>query len=601
MPPANSPSETPLITATAGTSSLLSQLHELDSPVPDFAATLTTQAERENLNFLRTRSRYLTNSASRDTGRTRPAADDVASISYAEGRSLRRSLLIRQRFGQREQESRLYRDQAYGDRIPTYRPGQQQSVYDWAPASSDDEDEDEANQFLPPHLDHDSVSELAGQHSVYAHGSESSIGRAGTPPPPFTYAPRIPTSRLPEPGSHHSQSSEPLLRNLAFMQSIRRHPRLSQRSRNQIQSFLSERERSVHEGTRSNLRPSSMQAQTSELRARVDAYRQRYLENPSGNPPAPSRWLEEAIKYLERLRFSSSYEDSLSSAAEGGLVRDEFLSVDREDFILDTACIDAPPESSWLKIGGVFEGSQYAAHDSYALFHRLSTDFSASSSPLTTTGGPSRTDQHILWAAIHSPRHAAKEDRWPVKVTIHAIDYNTMQLSGTMEAFDVPDGQSETGKSSITTYLEGEIIDFRTHSLETKNFPCTAEVDGTYWRKLGPFAGLDDSELVKTLVSKKWLTEQLSKNWILMRWKGKLWDQTYIVLSPHLIKSSKTEKCFITPSSHRSGLTISGFYYLSLRRSDGYIEGFYYDPTSSPYQQLTLSPSKRVFPTYDFR
>ncbi|KAH0551193.1 hypothetical protein GP486_007480, partial [Trichoglossum hirsutum] len=557
-------------------SSLLPQLHELDSPVPDFAATLTTQAEDDNLNFLRTRSRYPTNA-----GRTRSANDDIAEISYAEGRGLRRSLLMRQRFGQREQESRFYRDQAYGDRIPTYRPGQQQSVYDWAPASSDDEDDEETGQFLPPHLDHDGVDELAGPHSVYASGSEYSAGRAGTPPPPFTHIPRTRTSsasRIPELSSHLSQPSEPLLRNFAFMQSIRRHPRLSQRSRNQLQSYISERERSVHEGGRSTLRPSNMQMQTSELRARVDAYRQRYLENPSGSSPAPSKWLEEAIKYLERLRFSSSYEDSLSSAAEGGLVRDEFLSVDHEDFVLDTASIDAPPESSWLKVGGVFEGSQYAAHDGHALLHRLSGDLSPGS--LAAAGGLSQTDPRVLWASVHDSRNAVKEDRWPVKVTIHSIDYSTMQLSGTMEAFNVPDWQSETGKSSIITYLEGEIIDFRTHSLETKNFPCTAEVDGTYWRKLGPFAGLDDSELVKTLISKKWLTEQLSKNWILMRWK---------------------EKCFITPSSHRSGLTISGFYYLSLRRSDGFIEGFYYDPTSSPYQQLTLKPGKRMFPTYDFR
>jgi hypothetical protein len=437
---------------------------------------------------------------------------------------LRRSLLIRQRFGQREQESRFYRDQAYGDRIPTYRPGQQQSVYDWAPASSDDEDDEETGQFLPPHLDHDSIDELAGQHSVYVNGSEYPAGRTGTPPPPFTHIPRTrisSASRIPELSSHHSQPSEPLLRNFAFMQSIRRHPRLSQRSRTQLQSYISERERSVHEGGRSTLRPINMQMQTSELRARVDAYRQRYLENPSGSSPAPSRWLEEAIKYLERLRFSSSYEDSLSSAAEGGLVRDEFLSVDHEDFILDTASIDAPPESSWLKIGGVFEGSQYACYDSHAHLqhlHRLSGDFSPVS--LAAAGGLSQTDPRILWASLHDPRSAVKEDRWPVKVTIHSIDYSTMQLSGTMEASDVPDEQSETKKSSIITYLEGEIIDFRTHSLETKNFPCTAEVDGTYWRKLGPFADLDDSELVKTLVSKRWLTEQLSKNWILMRWKG---------------------------------------------------------------------------------
>jgi hypothetical protein len=40
------------------------------------------------------------------------------------------------------------------------------------------------------------------------------------------------------------------------------------------------------------------------------------------------------------------------------------------------------------------------------------------------------------------------------------------------------------------------------------------------------------------------------------------------------------------------GLTISGFYYVCLRRSDGRLEGLYYDPQSSPYQCLKLE-SKR--------
>lgn len=63
------------------------------------------------------------------------------------------------------------------------------------------------------------------------------------------------------------------------------------------------------------------------------------------------------------------------------------------------------------------------------------------------------------------------------------------------------------------------------------------------------------------------------------------------------------ERCFITPSDARQGLTISGFYYISLRRETGEIEGLYYDPGSSPYQQLTLKPhfEKMVFPAYSFR
>ena len=40
------------------------------------------------------------------------------------------------------------------------------------------------------------------------------------------------------------------------------------------------------------------------------------------------------------------------------------------------------------------------------------------------------------------------------------------------------------------------------------------------------------------------------------------------------------------------GLTISGFYYVCLRRSDGRIEGLYCDPQSSPYQHLMLERSK---------
>jgi hypothetical protein len=60
------------------------------------------------------------------------------------------------------------------------------------------------------------------------------------------------------------------------------------------------------------------------------------------------------------------------------------------------------------------------------------------------------------------------------------------------------------------------------------------------------------------------------------------------------------EKCFVTPSDE-SELTISGFYYVSMRRDDGRIEGLYYDPNSSPYQHLSLMPERRMFPTYQFQ
>lgn len=117
-------------------------------------------------------------------------------------------------------------------------------------------------------------------------------------------------------------------------------------------------------------------------------------------------------------------------------------------------------------------------------------------------------------------RRSDGDERWPVKVTIHSVDYDSMTLSGTMEAFNVPDKSSPTRESSISTFLEGEILDFKRYTLETKSFKANAHVDGTYWRELAPFRDLPEEEIVKALVSKKWLTEELSKKWILMRWKG---------------------------------------------------------------------------------
>lgn len=71
------------------------------------------------------------------------------------------------------------------------------------------------------------------------------------------------------------------------------------------------------------------------------------------------------------------------------------------------------------------------------------------------------------------------------------------------------------------------------------------------------------------------------------------------------------ERCFIAESDSGWGLTISGFYYIAMRRDTGTIEGLYYDPGSQPYQQLSMVPEgtkrdsgvaiKRQWPAYEFR
>ncbi|KAJ4330075.1 hypothetical protein N0V95_010109 [Ascochyta clinopodiicola] len=99
-----------------------------------------------------------------------------------------------------------------------------------------------------------------------------------------------------------------------------------------------------------------------------------------------------------------------------------------------------------------------------------------------------------------------------------------------MEAYNVPSHPHQhalgnphpstqyTRTSSITTYLEGEILDFNTHTLLTESFKSTAATDALYWRKLPPFRDMDDADVVRALTSRKWW-HALSQEWVLMRWK----------------------------------------------------------------------------------
>lgn len=550
-------------------SPFVEQLEQLARPVPNYAATLTTQAENDadddNVSFLRSRIVDLDS-----LPRRRPqflSSEDFDRINTDAQRRIRRAIAGLRRYNpEQRRELGNINDATYGNRVP-----HQQSLYDWAPVSSDDENEgpgvshparpvgngDQEEEDNNRRQHHEAPvsgpSRHGGVHLPSVHEARRSSDAAGV-------------TSIPQPASQ--------LRTRALLQSVRRHNRLPPRSGHQLQNYILDRERTGQDGEERE-RPSSSRPprhplgfrpvtphvtlyelqqqeqelhnereQNRELRARVEAYRLRYLENPSGNPPAVSRWLESAIKYLERVRFSRSYEESLTSAAVSGFVRGEFFSNDHEDFILDTASIDPPPESSWLRVGGVFSGSQHASHGPQSLY-RMSDRLRDASHPPTM---PSSTQDETRLPPLSNPRHPSiwnpasnsatttttasatspgrtgptpfSDERWPVKVTLHSVDYASMTLTGTMEAFNVPDKSSPTHESSITTFLEGEIIDFNTHTLETTSFAADVGVDGTYWRKLEPFRHLSDDEMVRCLVSKRWLSEVLGRKWILMRWKG---------------------------------------------------------------------------------
>ena len=295
-----------------------------------------------------------------------------------------------------------------------------------------------------------------------------------------------------------------------------------------------------------------------------------------------------------------------------------------------------PPSQSrrrrWERGNGGWDG--YHASSSQEYLPRLTLD------------DPTRPSSQSI------PPHAQRSlgnkystpDQWPVDVTVHDVDWEKMTLYATMEAQDVPshapftldtrprpayrrpstpdslpDLLDENGNvyreasrvdtppqlpplssllngdtkrdpvplKTITTYLEGEILDFRTHTFLTENFKSTPSNDATYWRKLEPFCDLSDEEIVSCLLSRRYLNV-LNEKYILMRWKERCF-----VDDPKATSSAQLESESREVGSEGCGLTISGFYYVCLRRSDGHIEGLYCDPNSSPYQHLVLDRSAK--------
>lgn len=265
--------------------------------------------------------------------------------------------------------------------------------------------------------------------------------------------------------------------------------------------------------------------------------------------PDASKDVERVIDYLSAVRMCRTPEESLRLAISRNDWCELFDQQPKcEDFVLDTSFLKVA-ETSWLKVGGVFWGSQVAP---------TALSSSARSSPRGSTSFGSS--------------FSSASSQWSVKVSVSSIEYSQLRLTGTMEAFT-------DGKTNIKTYFEGEIIDFNKHTFRTLSFSSSLRDDANNWRKLDPFVHLNDADLVKSLTSRKYLME-LNAKWLFLRIK---------------------EHCFLNPDPDVGGLTISGFYYLSLRREDGRIHGYYYDPQSQPYQELTLMPEKRLFPSYKFR
>ncbi|KAF4552171.1 Hypothetical protein D9617_11g010200 [Elsinoe fawcettii] len=309
----------------------------------------------------------------------------------------------------------------------------------------------------------------------------------------------------------------------------------------------------------------------------VDRYRRNYLTQPAnrhshGKPSQTqvSPFLENAVRYLDRIRQCTSYDDALSAAIDNGFANKEFFADKHDDFLMDVGRCAPPHHSSWLQSGVRYSGSQHTTFQSATGRDVYQPYMAASVHPLDVT----RPLQGQAGATIASGSDARMRssnqpvEQWPVKVVLHLVDEEKMILAGTMEAYDVP-SQSETSEKKntpITTFLEGQIIDLQTHSFLTPaspkkeqrswghnasvstpstkiNFPqTTAQVDAANWRRLPPFSDeKDDDEVARILLSHDRMAD-INEKYIFMRWK----ERCFI--------HRKDDRCPVSPEVRRTSV-----------------------------------------------
>ena len=360
--------------------------------------------------------------------------------------------------------------------------------------------------------------------------------------------------------------------------------------------------------------------------AHADSHAATRSNESSGAPSS----LSNATALKERIRNTIHYLSKLrTTSVEGGLELARFLDLDAlyecedtnapSDLPLLVDSLPLPQPSSWLAPGMTWHGLQSTDREQRGPTLLSSTlrrmrqreyigramsrrgiaeaqNTAASMLSAGDAGAEPDTDRYVSslmrdtdgrWGFGHGRDHAElpgssgdggsrpaatqhtpeTSDHWPVTVTIHSVDYSTMEISGTMRASQIPDrsaGADGRGRS-MESYFQGEIIDFRNHSLETEGSKRGykvggLDVDARYWARLGPFkqairkhtSTWDDGDkwedklktgdakywdmlraadrenreleadqvMMRCLGNQRWLREKLGAEWVLMRWKG---------------------------------------------------------------------------------
>lgn len=323
------------------------------------------------------------------------------------------------------------RDQAYGPRVPFWRPGQRQSLYDWAPATPPEEEFE--SRLIPPLIDGGELDDEILGDAPLSH-------RAYSPSPPLSGSPsrtrihREPSTNIRMYENLFGTSIDPLFRPTP-VQPSRQNPRRPVRSRPQWHSWSWEREREREARDDASRSRSEWRDAETMLRPRPFRTRSENRRDLSSSS-ASSYELEEVIKYLAKLRTSSGPEESLRLAVKAGFNRgDDWLEVlDDEsrydDLLLDTHSLHVA-ETSWLKVGGVFWGSQTTPLVVPAVHQRsaVSSASSTSSLPSNTTGAAASYPDESRRTSRASSHYINNPHQWTVKVIISSIDYSQLRLS----------------------------------------------------------------------------------------------------------------------------------------------------------------------------
>ena len=342
---------------------------------------------------------------------------DPAGTSGLDGGRPRRPGASRPRRNSRDQDLRHPREHAYGPRTPLVRPGERQSVYDWAPvpppvppaSAPPGIDDEPTSRSLPPLLGYE---DDLPRYFPFTSRDFSAMLEAGG----IRLMGEAQRSRYSDlfggggggGGASNSSSSSATTTTSTSATVAPVTARNTNRRITRPRVYWPDPAISLGRDHQARERMMDDADTDAILRSRFSRIRPGHEGSLDSRLPEASKEVEKAIEYLSKVRGCRTPQESLRLAVRLGFhsgddwsrLFDEQPKCD--DLVLDTSFLRVA-ETSWLEAGGVFWGSQIAPTMS-PTYETSSTRSIASSSGSTSS-------------------------QWTVKLSISSIDYRQLRLS----------------------------------------------------------------------------------------------------------------------------------------------------------------------------